>query len=210
MRPCQRTCEPRAISSPAAHQRQRTTARRIEAGSDGTPSLRQHRNRLRNQRGRKSRMAAAISAACVSSAKWPVSKKRTTASGMSRLNASAPGGRKNGSFLPHTAKKRRLVACGNTSGRSGRARRCSCSRRTGRAAARPRRAGSGRSYRASSRPARPPSRRGRRACIARRSSRASGTRAAPRGWPATRLANRPGSGSSRHSDPPRRRCRSAR
>ena len=29
-------------------------------------------------------MAAAISAACVSSAKWPVSKKRTTASGMSR------------------------------------------------------------------------------------------------------------------------------
>ncbi len=35
---------------------------------------------------------------------WPVSKKRTTASGMSRLNASAPGGRKNGSFLPHTAR----------------------------------------------------------------------------------------------------------
>ena len=54
-------------------------------------------------------MAAAISAACVSSAKCPVSKKRTTASGMSRLNASAPGGRKNGSFLPHTASKRRLV-----------------------------------------------------------------------------------------------------
>ena len=53
---------------------------------------------------RKSRIAAAISAACVSSAKWPVSKKRTTASGMSRLNASAPGGRKNGSFLPHTAR----------------------------------------------------------------------------------------------------------
>ena len=50
-------------------------------------------------------MAAAISAAWVSSAKWPVSKKRTTASGMSRLNASAPGGRKNGSFLPHTARK---------------------------------------------------------------------------------------------------------
>ena len=31
------------------------------------------------------------------------------ASGMSRLNASAPGGRKNGSFLPHTARKRRLM-----------------------------------------------------------------------------------------------------
>ena len=50
-------------------------------------------------------MAAAISAAWVSSAKWPVSKKRTTASGMSRLNASAPAGRKNGSFLPHTASR---------------------------------------------------------------------------------------------------------
>src|SRR6266481_1476335 len=48
-------------------------------------------------------MAAAISPACVSRAKWPVSKKRTTAPGMSRLNASAPDGRKNGSFLPHAA-----------------------------------------------------------------------------------------------------------
>ena len=51
-------------------------------------------------------MAAAISAACVSSAKCPVSKKRTTAPGMSRLNASAPRGRKNGSFLPHTALRK--------------------------------------------------------------------------------------------------------
>jgi hypothetical protein len=31
-------------------------------------------------------MAAEISAACVSSAKWTVSKKRTTAPGMSRLS----------------------------------------------------------------------------------------------------------------------------
>ena len=54
-------------------------------------------------------MLSAISRACVSSAKCPVSKKRTSASGISRLNASAPGGRKNGSFLPQTAKKRRLV-----------------------------------------------------------------------------------------------------
>src|SRR5262245_22723936 len=53
---------------------------------------------------RKSRMLSAISRACVSSAKWPVSKKRTTARGLSRLKASAPGGTKNGSFLPHTAK----------------------------------------------------------------------------------------------------------
>src|SRR5215471_4900883 len=53
---------------------------------------------------RKSRIAAAISLACVSSAKWPVSKKRTTASGMSRVNASAPAGRKNGSLRPHTAR----------------------------------------------------------------------------------------------------------
>jgi hypothetical protein len=49
-------------------------------------------------------MLSAISRACVSSAKWPVSKKRTTALGISRLNASAPDGRKNGSFLPHAAK----------------------------------------------------------------------------------------------------------
>src|SRR5262245_30723334 len=59
---------------------------------------------LRIQWTRKWRIAAATSSACVSSAKWPVSKKRTTAPGMSRLNASAPGGRKNGSFLPQTAR----------------------------------------------------------------------------------------------------------
>jgi MFS family permease len=53
---------------------------------------------------KKSRILSAISRACVSNAKWPVSKKRTTAFGMSRLNASAPGGRKNGSFLPHAAR----------------------------------------------------------------------------------------------------------
>src|SRR5215471_15985762 len=52
-----------------------------------------------------SRILSAISPACVSSAKWPVSKKRMTAPGISRLNASAPGGRKNGSFLPHAARK---------------------------------------------------------------------------------------------------------
>src|SRR6266446_552651 len=40
---------------------------------------------------RKSRIAAAISAACVSKAKWPVSRKRTAASGMSRLNALGAG-----------------------------------------------------------------------------------------------------------------------
>src|SRR3984893_10605388 len=57
-----------------------------------------------DQGARRSPMAAAISAACVSSAKCPGSKKRTTAPGMSRLNASAPRGRKNGSFLPHTAR----------------------------------------------------------------------------------------------------------
>src|SRR6201987_5349286 len=56
-------------------------------------------------RGRKSRMALAISSQWVSSAKWPVSKKRTSAPGMSRLNASAPGGRKDGSFLPQVARQ---------------------------------------------------------------------------------------------------------
>src|SRR5262249_45880517 len=59
---------------------------------------------LRDAHFRKSRMLSAISRACVSKAKWPVSKKRTTAGGLSRLNASAPGGKKNGSFLPHTAR----------------------------------------------------------------------------------------------------------
>jgi hypothetical protein len=34
-----------------------------------------------------------------------VSKKRIIALGISRLNASAPAGRKKGSFFPHTARK---------------------------------------------------------------------------------------------------------
>jgi len=48
-------------------------------------------------------MAAATSGACVSGAKCLVSKKRTVAFAMSRLNTSALAGRKNGSFLPHAA-----------------------------------------------------------------------------------------------------------
>src|SRR5262249_5118348 len=52
---------------------------------------------------RKFLIAGAISLAWVSSAKWPVSRNRTSALRLSRLNASAPDGRKNGSFLPHTA-----------------------------------------------------------------------------------------------------------
>src|SRR5262245_54862727 len=66
--------------------------------------VRTRRSPIHFERDRKSRIAAAISPQCVSSAKWPVSKKRTSAFGMSRLNASAPDGRKNGSFLPHTAR----------------------------------------------------------------------------------------------------------
>src|SRR6516225_10030396 len=57
---------------------------------------------------KKSRIAAAISFAWVSSAKWPVSKKWIMAPGISRLNASAPPGRKKGSFFPQTARKRGL------------------------------------------------------------------------------------------------------
>ena len=53
---------------------------------------------------RKSRMAAPISRAWVSRAKCPLSTKRTSASGTSRLKTSAPRGMKNGSFLPHTAR----------------------------------------------------------------------------------------------------------
>src|SRR5262245_28789604 len=56
------------------------------------------------ERDRKLRIAAAISPQCVSRAKWPVSKKLTTAFGMSHLNALAPAGRKNGSFLPQAAR----------------------------------------------------------------------------------------------------------
>ncbi len=67
------------------------------------------KSRLEYQLGRNSRMAAAMSAAWVSSAKWPVSKKRTTACGMSRLNASAPAGRKNGSLLTPDREERRFV-----------------------------------------------------------------------------------------------------
>src|SRR3546814_18265741 len=67
-------------------------------------------------RVRKPRISAAISAAWVSSAKCPVSKKRTTAAGMSRLKASAPAGRKKGSFLPQTARKgdRKSVVSGKS------------------------------------------------------------------------------------------------
>src|SRR5262249_52840611 len=57
-----------------------------------------------SQGTRKSRMAAAISAAWVSSAKWPGANKRTTAAGMSRLKASAPAGRKKGSLRPQVAR----------------------------------------------------------------------------------------------------------
>jgi GAF domain len=52
---------------------------------------------------RKSMMVAPISRAWVSSAKWPVSNKWTSACGVSRRNASAPAGRKNGSCRPQTA-----------------------------------------------------------------------------------------------------------
>src|SRR4029453_15007916 len=68
----------------------------------------QRRSGWHNQQARKLRIAPAISGAWVSSAKCPVSKKRTTAPGLSRLNASAPTGRKNGPFFPHTARKRGL------------------------------------------------------------------------------------------------------
>src|ERR1700758_4137029 len=75
---------------------------------DKRPILKRTVPALSHLDGRNSRMAEAISLQWVSSAKWPVSKKRTCAFGMSRLNASAPAGRKNGSFLPHTAKNRGL------------------------------------------------------------------------------------------------------
>jgi hypothetical protein len=78
-------------------------------------------------------MANAISAACVSSAKCPVSKKRTTAPGMSRLNASAPGGERTDRSCP-TRRETAACECANRHGKPGRARCCFCSRRTGPAA----------------------------------------------------------------------------
>lgn len=60
----------------------------------------------RAQNRRKPAMASAMTAACVSRAKCPVSRNRTWASGMSRRNASAPAGRKNGSFRPQIASSR--------------------------------------------------------------------------------------------------------
>src|SRR5579862_2681543 len=48
-------------------------------------------------------IAAAISTACVSIAKWPVSRNRTCAFGRSFRKASAPAGMKKGSFLPQIA-----------------------------------------------------------------------------------------------------------
>jgi hypothetical protein len=94
--------EPTQVWRTVANRRAQYSALQVMGGPHG----RRHGRApdCRHQRGRKSRMAAAISAACVSSAKCPVSKKRTSASGISRLNASAPCGRKNGSFLPHTAR----------------------------------------------------------------------------------------------------------
>jgi hypothetical protein len=52
---------------------------------------------------RKRKICSAIGWACSSRAKCPVSTKWISASGTSRLNASAPAGMKKGSFLPHTA-----------------------------------------------------------------------------------------------------------
>ena len=54
-------------------------------------------------RFKNSSICVAISLPWVSMAKWPASRKRTSALGLSRLNASAPTGRKNGSFLPQIA-----------------------------------------------------------------------------------------------------------
>src|SRR5262249_28704704 len=71
-------------------------------------SFSRHGHLLVDHRAKKSRIAAAISLAWVSSAKCPVPKNWTIAPGMSRLTASAPRGRKKGSFLPHTASKRGL------------------------------------------------------------------------------------------------------
>src|SRR5262249_399708 len=48
-------------------------------------------------------IAAAISTACVSRAKWRVSRNSIRAFGISFRNASAPAGIKNGSFLPQIA-----------------------------------------------------------------------------------------------------------
>jgi hypothetical protein len=75
-------------------------------------------------------MVIAISSQCVSRAKCPVSKNVTFASLMSRSNASAPAGKKNGSPLPQTAS-RAADAGGSTLGTSDTYRHWSRSRGTG-------------------------------------------------------------------------------
>jgi hypothetical protein len=73
------------------------------SGREGSPNKTVHTD----HRGRKSRMAAAISAAYVSSAKCPVPKRRTTASGKSCLKASGPLRQEEGVVLaPHRQQGR--------------------------------------------------------------------------------------------------------
>jgi hypothetical protein len=59
---------------------------------------------------RKLRIAAAISSQCVSRAKWPVSKKRTSASGMSRLSLGALRQEERVVLAPSRQKRRLVVA----------------------------------------------------------------------------------------------------
>ena len=67
-----------------------------ETGSAGCPMSFALRNTF---------IAVAISVACVSIAKCPVSRSSTFACGKSFRNASAPAGMKNGSFLPQMASR---------------------------------------------------------------------------------------------------------
>jgi len=77
-------------------------------------------------------MAVAISVACVSSAKCPVSRKSIFAFGKSFRNASAPAGMKNGSFLPKWQVEA-VCVCENTPETSDTTSRSMRSSRIGRA-----------------------------------------------------------------------------
>lgn len=149
---------------------------------------------------RNRRITAAISTQCVSKAKWPVSKNWTSALGISRLNASAPAGRKKDRSCP---KPPRMAAraCGNRPGIQGREQRYSYNRRTDRAELRLLPGVPDRSYQANIHPVRSQRCRKHPGYIAKPSFQGRGRASEPSGLPPTGPASRRGSGSSPRSGP---------
>lgn len=75
---------------------------RDTTGTADAPPSPWRRCRHEARAARNSRMYAAITSVSSPNAKWPESRRWTSARGRSRANALAPAGPKIGSFLPHT------------------------------------------------------------------------------------------------------------